>query len=63
MEEEKDMEMMKHPLSRLWRLPPLLHCFARREGDAPSAAGRPLRGGTGLDRADFMAVNNGQRFG
>ncbi len=34
---------MKHPLSRLRRLPP--------EGDAPSAAGRPLRGGTGLDSA------------
>ena len=41
---------MKHPLS----------CFApstslaAREGNTPSAAGRPLRGGSGLGRARFM---------
>ena len=36
---------MKLPLSRFAPSPSLA---LRREGDAPSAAGRPLRGGAGL---------------
>ena len=52
---------MKHPLSRLWRLPPLSHRYAMREEDAPSARSaddscmswRPLRGGAGLCSAGF----------
>ena len=41
---------MKHPLSRFAPSPSL----AAREGNTPSAAGRPLRGGAGLGRASFM---------
>eukprot|EP01041_Mallomonas_annulata_P014675 gene14675-31207_t len=40
-------------LRRLRRFPLLWHRCAMRKGDATSAAGRPLRGGTGLGRAGF----------
>ena len=42
---------MKHPLSRFAPSPSLASLREAREGDPPSAAGRPLRGGTGLDSA------------
>ena len=42
---------MKHPLSRCAPSPAL--AARGGEGNAPSAAGRPLRGGTGIGRASF----------
>ena len=47
---------MMLPLSRFAPSPSLSHCCATREGDAPSAAGRPLRGGTGLGCASFKGL-------
>jgi len=44
---------MKHPLSRSAPSPSLA---LRREEDAPSAAGRPLRGGAGLGLAQCKAL-------
>ena len=46
---------MKPPLSRFAPSPSL----AAREGNTPSAAGRPLRGGTGLERASFERSEQG----